>query len=138
MLGNFFICKINRIFKYNKKENKMIEEVTMYSKEEKANILEFDIKDIDIITIIAKQIIIYDRNPDEVPWIHDIYFAGATMHIVGFFNGKSDIMTFSYNKESVGFFSGGLRKLLSLHALRNLGDIMDELMIKKENKVWEN
>jgi hypothetical protein len=113
----------------------MIQEVTMYSSGEKANIFDFSTRDIEIIIRISKQIIVDGKNPDDVPWITNIYFVGATMCIDGFFNGKIDTLTVSYNKESVGFFSGGLRRLLSLDALRDLAAIMNELKITKENKV---
>jgi hypothetical protein len=101
-----------------------------------ANILDFNNNDINIITRIINEISLEKCNKDSAPWIHNIYFVGATLFIDGYFNNVKDSMTICFNNQTVGFFSGGYRKLLPIDSLRYIGEIMDSNKINKKEISW--
>jgi hypothetical protein len=45
-------------------------------------------------------------------------------------------MTFNYTNETVGWFSGGTRKLLSIESVRLLRLVMKESNINHEEKIY--
>ena len=63
------------------------------------------------------------------PWGNDltnIYFVGQSLCLaVKDAIGSQEVITLSWDKETFGYFSGGLRRLLSLPALRKLKRLMD-------------
>lgn len=103
--------------------------------EDKGKISYHPISDIDRILHIAKEIATGKMKKENAPWLKNMYFAGRTLCIDMWTNGKEDVMTFCHSDESVGFFSGGMRHLLSIPSCR----ILEELMILsdiKHNKKW--
>jgi hypothetical protein len=63
------------------------------------------------------------------PWGNDltnIYFVGQGLCLdVKDAIGSQEVITLSWDRETFGYFSGGLRRLLSLPALRKLQRLMD-------------
>lgn len=55
------------------------------------------------------------------------YFAGGTLCIDIEFKGENEVLTFNLNNESVGFFSGGPRKLISLNDLQRIKEIKENV-----------
>jgi hypothetical protein len=65
------------------------------------------------------------------------YFVGATLFIDMIDeNIEMDCMTFNYTNETVGWFSGGTRKLLSIESVRLLRLVMKESNINHEEKIY--
>lgn len=58
--------------------------------------------------------------------LHNVYFAGATLclDIHDHRDGSIDVITICHSDETFGYFSGGMRRLLSIKALRALERIM--------------
>lgn len=55
------------------------------------------------------------------------YFAGGTLCIDIEFKGENEVLTLNLNNESVGFFSGGPRKLISLNDLKRIKEIKENV-----------
>lgn len=72
------------------------------------------------------------------PWGNDltnIYFVGQGLCLdVKDAIGSQEVITLSWDKETFGYFSGGLRRLLSLPALRKLERLMDLNGINYQHK----
>ena len=67
--------------------------------------------------------------------LRNIYFVGQGLCLdVKDAIGTVDVITLSWDKETFGYFSGGLRRLLSIEALRNLQKLMDLNGINYEPK----
>ena len=66
--------------------------------------------------------------------IKNVYFVGAGLCVDFSFNGERDVMTFSHSKESVGFFSGGVRTLLNIKSCKMLEEIMVSCEINHKTK----
>lgn len=67
------------------------------------------------------------------------YFAGRTL-CIDFKDEHDDltVITCSYSEESVGFFSGGSRKMLSMKSMRLLHALSNEWGINQDyNDKWE-
>src|SRR3990167_6447233 len=58
--------------------------------------------------------------------LHNVYFAGATLclDIKDHRDGTLDVITINHSTETFGYFSGGLRRLLSIKALKSLERVM--------------
>lgn len=77
------------------------------------------------------------RDQGESKWIDDfsgpygndltnIYFVGQGLCLdVKDAIGSQEVITLSWEKENFGYFSGGIRRLLSISALRKLQRLMD-------------
>ena len=98
------------------------------------SILNTPTNEIDIILDIALQLCKDTINPKSVPWITNIYFAGATLFIDGYYNNEKDSMTICHSDETVGYFSGGLRKLISIKGCKLLEEILVLTKINHETK----
>jgi len=97
----------------------------------KQNILNWTTGEINGLITQATMYHLVNENPS-IEWEFididgAIYFVGRTLFIDIKINGDIiDCMTFNHSEESVGFFSGGLRKLMSIKQLR----CMEYLMLK--------
>jgi len=66
------------------------------------------------------------------------YFVGATLCLdVKDKFGDSDVITICHSSECFGLFSGGIRRLLPIEALKLLEELMKECEIKHKTK-WIN
>lgn len=106
----------------------------------KNSILDLSLTDVDNILQLIEDIQIKPLDGDhyEIPdWFKNTYFAGAGLCIdVIKENGEIDVMTFSHKSEDVGFFSGGIRKLLSIKSIRTLERVMQRAKINHTPK-WQ-
>ena len=59
-----------------------------------------------------------------IPWLKNAYFVGAGLCLDVNTPWGLEVLTFSHSDESVGLFSGGMRRLLSLKSMRSLERIM--------------
>lgn len=67
--------------------------------------------------------------------LRNIYFVGQGLCLdVKDAIGSTDVITLSWGNESFGYFSGGLRRLLSIKALKSLQKLMDLNEINYEPK----
>lgn len=90
----------------------------------KANILNLDIQDINNLLEYVKEVANAKAMSKNIPWVNSMYFVGATLCLDMNSNEFKDTMTFTHSDETVGFFSGGLRVLLSIKSCRLLEEIM--------------
>ena len=69
-----------------------------------------------------------------------IYFVGQglCLDIKDDESGDPEVITISWESESFGFFSGGMRRLLSINSLRLLSELMNICEINYEPKVWQH
>jgi hypothetical protein len=106
----------------------------------KNNILDFSIEEINQLLQLVEDIQIkpLDSNEYQIPnWFRNVYFVGGGLCIdITKENGKLDVMTFSHREESVGYFSGGMRRLISMTAVRTLERIMERKAIQHHPK-WK-
>jgi len=99
------------------------------------NILNFGTKDIEKTLEIARDFYVGKiKFEDTPPFITNMYFVGAGLCVDFSFNGERDSMTFSHRQESVGFFSGGFRTLMSIKSCKLLEEIMVTLNINHKTK----
>ena len=74
-------------------------------------------------------------NDFDIKGLTNIYFVGRGLCLdIKDKSGNPSVITISWDSESVGYFKGGPRKLLSLKSLRNLRKLMDLNGIKYSNK----
>ncbi len=68
--------------------------------------------------------------------LSNVYFVGASLclDIRDHRSGDMDVITVNHSDETYGYFSGGLRRLLSINALKNLELLMTEQKINHETK----
>jgi hypothetical protein len=67
--------------------------------------------------------------------LKNIYFVGQGLCLdVKDVIGTADVITLSWDNETFGYFSGGLRRLLSIKALKDLQKLMDLNGINYEPK----
>jgi hypothetical protein len=87
-------------------------------------IMTYQNSDIDQVLRIILQLAKGEAEREHVPWMTGLYFAGATLCVDTNLPDREDTYTFNHTKESVGFFSGGVRRLLSIKACKMLEEIM--------------
>lgn len=80
---------------------------------------------------------IEDFKKDSI--VKRIYFVGQglCLDIEDNESGDPEVITLSWGSESFGFFSGGMRRLLSINSLRLLSELMDICQINYEPKIWQ-
>ena len=84
----------------------------------------YESSDIDQVLRIVLSLAKGETERKNVPWLTGLYFAGATLCVDTNLPDREDVYTFSHNQETVGFFSGGLRRLLSIPSCKLLEEIM--------------
>lgn len=99
-----------------------------------AKIVNHSNSDIEVILEITKGLAKGTKDYKDVPWLKHAYFCGRTLCIDMMSNGVEDVMTFSHGDETVGFFSGGFRKLLSIKACTILEEIMVQCAVQHDTK----
>ena len=69
---------------------------------------------------------VYKRNGSD---LKNMYFVGAALFLdIQDKNGNEDIITICHSDESFGLFSGGLRRLMPIKAMKTL-----EILMKEQN-----
>jgi hypothetical protein len=95
----------------------------------------------EFITATLKNVLALHRNNTPLDGNSDCkraYFAGRTLFLdIKDKNYNTDAITLSHTTECVGFFSGGVRRLLTIEQLRLLETLMKEMNIQHEPK-WIN
>lgn len=94
--------------------------------------------DIDQVLRIVLQLAKGEIERKTVPWMTGLYFAGATLCVDTNLPDREDVYTFNHTEETVGFFSGGLRRLLSIKSCKLLEEIMvlSEINHTKKWLLW--
>ena len=100
-----------------------------------AKISYHDTDDVNTILHIVTQVATQEIKKEVAPWLKNMYFTGATLCVDMYSNNELDVMTFCHSDETVGFFSGGPRKLLSIESCKMLENLM-VLSNIKHNKKW--
>ena len=80
---------------------------------------------------IVKEITEGKLDIKHAPWLKNMYFVGRTLFLDVNTPTGEDSKTFCLSDESVGFFSGGMRKLISLEAVQIMKDLMDMSGVKR-------
>ena len=99
-----------------------------------ANIIYHGVEDVDNILQLVSDIAHGRLKRDDVEFITNMYFAGRTLCVDMYSQGVKDVMTFCHADESVGFFSGGYRRLLSIKSMRIFEQLMVDGGIKHDTK----
>lgn len=87
-------------------------------------IMTYQNSDIDQVLRIVLSLAKGETERKSVPWMTGLYFAGATLCVDTNLPDREDVYTFCHSDETVGFFSGGLRRLLSIKSCKMLEEIM--------------
>lgn len=97
-------------------------------------ILDYTSDEIAYMLMVVKDVADGTIRPKDAPWITNLYFAGATLCVDINLRDREDVFTFNHCEESVGFFSGGLRRLLSIPACKTLEQLLVMSDINHEPK----
>ena len=100
----------------------------------KISILDYSNEIIDSTLRIVKKVAIGELTLEKHHSIKRVYFAGRTLFVDMRHN---DSMTFCHADESVGFFSGGMRQLLSIKSCKLMEELMVMSGINHEPKWWK-
>jgi len=98
-------------------------------------IFTYQSSDIDQVLRIVLSLAKGETEHSSVPWMTGLYFAGATLCVDTNLPDREDTYTFCHSDETTGFFSGGLRRLLSIKSCK----LLEEIMILSEinhTKKW--
>ena len=101
---------------------------------EEIDILRYSNDDITQILIIVTEIATEKMESEDAPWLRNMYFAGRTLWVDTNLPDREDSYTFCLTDESVGYASGGLRRLLSIESCKLLKNLLKISEIKHEPK----